>query len=208
MKRAELVGQKFDRLSVLSFHSISDNKVLWNCLCECGNKTIVRSADLIRGHSRQCRDCSNKMPKPGKRIGGQTRFWNYQYFQYKKRSKDRSITFKLSRQEFIDLCTKNCTYCDSEPNENYTLYNTNVKNYVTENSLSDHTYLKDYIVKFNGIDRKDNEKGYEISNSVTCCSNCNIMKMDMKFKEFLEHIEKIFNHSVKDRHNGKILPIK
>lgn len=44
----------------------------------------------------------------------------------------------------------------------------------------------------NGIDRKDNQLGYEILNVVSCCKICNIAKNDMKICEFLSWIEVVF----------------
>lgn len=35
----------------------------------------------------------------------------------------------------------------------------------------------------NGIDRVDSSKGYTVDNCVSCCSRCNIMKMDLNKDE-------------------------
>ena len=53
---------------------------------------------------------------------------------------------------------------------------------------------KMYIVNFNGIDRKNNNKGYIMSNSITCCKNCNSMKSDLSLKNFKRQIKKIHKH--------------
>jgi|SRR5450631_309226 len=47
------VGQRFSRLVVLE-RVESDKKVMWRCLCDCGNESIVDSANLADGHSRSC----------------------------------------------------------------------------------------------------------------------------------------------------------
>lgn len=50
-----LEGQKFGRLTVISRHgSNKHNSRTWNCLCECGNRTIVCSYNLRSGNSYSC----------------------------------------------------------------------------------------------------------------------------------------------------------
>ncbi len=51
-----------------------------------------------------------------------------------------------------------------------------------------------YNFIYNGIDRIDSSKGYIQGNVVTCCRTCNVAKMDMDYKEFINHITKIYNH--------------
>ena len=42
---------------------------------------------------------------------------------------------------------------------------------------------------YNGIDRKDNNKGYSIDNVVSCCSICNRAKHTILFNEFIQWLE-------------------
>lgn len=51
-KRIDLTGHKYGRLTVLSHFSDS----LWNCKCDCGAFTVVRS-DLLRSKKRPTRSC-------------------------------------------------------------------------------------------------------------------------------------------------------
>ncbi len=48
-----------------------------------------------------------------------------------------------------------------------------------------------------GLDRIDNNKGYELSNVVPCCDRCNRMKLTMAVDDFMNHIYKIYKHSKK-----------
>lgn len=50
MKRNDLTGQKFGRLTVLSYVGMSK----WLCRCECGNETIVFATNLTRNHTTSC----------------------------------------------------------------------------------------------------------------------------------------------------------
>lgn len=45
-----------------------------------------------------------------------------------------------------------------------------------------------------GIDRKDNEIGYILSNSVPCCSKCNFMKGKLSNTEFINQVQLIYNN--------------
>jgi len=53
--KKDLVGQKFGRLLVQSYAGKDKrNTKLWNCLCDCGNQTIVRYGSLISGGTQSC----------------------------------------------------------------------------------------------------------------------------------------------------------
>lgn len=53
-KRMDLVGQKFGRLTVVSFAEVRNKNSYWNCICECGNKVQVLGCNLKRGHTKSC----------------------------------------------------------------------------------------------------------------------------------------------------------
>ncbi len=55
MNKSSLQGLKFGRLLVVSEHGRSnDNKVVWNCLCDCGKTANVRSTHLKGGRVKSC----------------------------------------------------------------------------------------------------------------------------------------------------------
>lgn len=54
MKRINLIGNKYGRLTVVSFEGIHNRHTHWNCECECGNKTIVTSCNLVKGNTLSC----------------------------------------------------------------------------------------------------------------------------------------------------------
>jgi len=45
-----------------------------------------------------------------------------------------------------------------------------------------------------GIDRKNNEEGYNLKNCSSCCCVCNRMKLHHSDKFFIAHMTKILNH--------------
>lgn len=57
-KIIDLVGQKFDRLTVVSF-SHSDNGAHWNCVCDCGGNIISKGCHL-RSPARSSCGCLRK----------------------------------------------------------------------------------------------------------------------------------------------------
>ena len=81
----------------------------------------------------------------------------------------------VPEEDFELLTQEDCFYCGRKP----------------ESISRGHEY-GEYI--YNGIDRIDNKKGYNVKNCVTCCSICNRMKMNLEKEEFLLQIKKIYKH--------------
>lgn len=56
-----LIGNRFGKLTVTSKCSSKTNSGLikWNCVCDCGNKTIVIGSNLRRGYTTSC-GCINR----------------------------------------------------------------------------------------------------------------------------------------------------
>lgn len=58
-QRSDHTGKRFGKLTAVKRVGKS-NKIgntttpFWECLCDCGNKTIVRSTNLISGHTTSC----------------------------------------------------------------------------------------------------------------------------------------------------------
>jgi hypothetical protein len=54
-KLVNLQGQKFGRLTVKEWAgSDKHQKILWRCVCECGNERVVPTAHLRSGHTSSC----------------------------------------------------------------------------------------------------------------------------------------------------------
>lgn len=54
--RQDLTGRRYTRLTVTGLSRLrsSSGTILWNCLCDCGNKVRVRSASLNNGNTKSC----------------------------------------------------------------------------------------------------------------------------------------------------------
>lgn len=53
-KIKNLTGHRFERITVLSFCEIRNHAVYWNCICDCGAKTIVKGSNLLSGRTKSC----------------------------------------------------------------------------------------------------------------------------------------------------------
>lgn len=54
-KLIDLTGQRFGRLTVIErAHNTKDGRPKWNCLCDCGNLTVVRGKELRSGGTSSC----------------------------------------------------------------------------------------------------------------------------------------------------------
>jgi len=142
----------------------------WLVRCDCGTISKTNRALLERG-LKGCRKCTMSLPE------GEAAF-NEVYGNYKRHAKEDNRVFSLSKEEAKSLFLNNCIYCGSAPNN------------ISVGKLSNFVY--------NGIDRVDNSVGYIITNCVSCCKLCNLMKHKLSEKEFLEHVVKIVDYRVKN----------
>jgi hypothetical protein len=91
------------------------------------------------------------------------------YSNYKNSAMKRNYLFDLSQEQFDNLIQENCYICGKKSDETHT----------------------------NGVDRFDNDIGYTVENVNSCCGECNFMKNDMDYNDFLEQLKKIFIYSSK-----------
>ncbi len=165
----------FERLRVKDYAgSDKRQRALWNCKCECGNNIIVSGQDLRSKNTRSC-GCLYKF-KTKEDIHNS--IIQSIIKQYRDNAKRKNLIFDLYIEDFKKLIFSNCFYC----NDDKLLNEINKK-------LKNGTYT----LKWNGIDRINNNIGYIKSNVVPSCKICNYMKKDMNLKEFYLHIEKIKN---------------
>lgn len=104
-----------------------------------------------------------KSPQWGHMSSGQKSL----YKRYRRSAKERNKGFTIGLLHFCNLTESNCFYCGTEPKQ------------------------KNGKLLYNGIDRVDNDKGYELGNVITCCGTCNKAKSVMGFKEFSEWIHRL-----------------
>jgi hypothetical protein len=91
----------------------------------------------------------------------------------------RGHLFTLDFESFRNLSQMNCCYCGTAPARDVS--------------------TKHEMLLVNGIDRIDNNIGYDSANVASCCTTCNYMKRALGREEFLAHIERISMHQRRSR---------
>ena len=144
--------------------------------CRCGKEQKHQRSNLVNGHSTKCRTCSGKErgPREDKRVLGIGLAQKDLYYSYKKSAMVRGISFDLDFERFSILTQEDCFYCGEKP--------TNLKK-VRQEWADD--------LKYNGLDRLNNDEGYHSTNVVPCCKYCNYMKRELNYNEFFERVARI-----------------
>ena len=58
MRRLDITGRRFGRLTVLGFsHVLNEQYSMWFVRCDCGTESIVRGTSLTSGNATQCVNC-------------------------------------------------------------------------------------------------------------------------------------------------------
>ena len=153
--------------------------------CECGRIKDVQYNNIRGGHSKCCGFDPCRIPYNKHRRNPETTY-NVIYYTYKKGALKRHLPFELSIDQFKTFLDKNCFYCDEVPSSVYEIRNSQTGRIRAGLPLT-----------YNGIDRMDNNIGYTMDNSVTCCITCNRMKMALGYQDFLNHVEKIYKKMYK-----------
>lgn len=180
IRREDITGQNFTYLTAIKFDDSWKNNRNWIFECKCGNIKSIAKAPVKAGIvvSCGCKKAENfnlhkyqQIKEPGRAIK------NSVFSRYRVGAINRKIEFKLSYDEFMDLILKNCYYCGIEPCTHLT----------KPGAIGE--------ILYNGIDRIDNDKGYELNNCVTCCKICNYAKRDLPISEFKNYIKRIINNN-------------
>lgn len=179
----DLTDQTFGIWYVVKQAPREDNKTRWLCRCTtCQMLVTHRSTALRRGKFEKCDGRHLRRPsapsslrKPdGYAAGTET------YNRYRKVAAARGFSFSLTRDEFTAITTRSCHYCNAPPSQRCSRRHFNG------------------VFIYTGIDRKDSSSGYNAENCLPCCGTCNVMKQDMPYQSFLDHIRRI--HEVSNLH--------
>lgn len=143
----------------------------WLFRCDCGTEVVCVVMTVLVGYPKSCGcilEGTKFRLKPGEAA------FNLLFAIYKSNADKNSREFTLTREEFRELTSKNCYYCDEHPRQT-------VK----------HPRLKGNYLH-NGLDRVDNTVGYISTNVVPCCQFCNKAKLDRPVEEFLTWAKRIY----------------
>ena len=132
---------------------------------------------------KRCKECYEALKATEEKRERTTRDYNKErrlniirYFdEYVRGAVKRNLLFSLTKEQFEEIVTSHCSYCDS--------------------------FNEEGVI---GVDRINSNKGYTLDNVTPCCATCNIMKNDLAKEEFFAKVAKIYKHSIennKDENN-------
>jgi len=168
LKIIDIIGQKFNRLTVIRFDHIKIPRGtrMYLCKCDCGKETFVSSHSLRKGGIKSC-GCAATDFEPI--IASARMVW-------------RDLYWELTFDEFYNLSQQNCFYCGDEPRNLHTLKHCPKR---PQESI-DRSYFY-----YNGLDRVDNNLSHILNNVVPCCAICNKAKKNRTLNEFNDHIDNL-----------------
>lgn len=145
MKRLELIGLRFGRLTVIE-QTGSDRlgQSLWRCNCGCGNQKTIRGTDLKKGHTKSC---------------GCGQFGNHII---------HGDTPQGNHSRLYTIWTGMKQRCNNAKSKGYRFYGSRGRSICSEWMVS-YSAFKNWALKAGyaenlTIDRIDNEKGYSPEN--------------------------------------------
>ena len=96
--------------------------------------------------------------------------WHSQYKYNTDNNNKKEYEFNIPKEIFYKMRDNtNCYICNKEPSNTHK----------------------------NGIDRINNDFGYEKANIMSCCGMCNLMKKDLSLKDFLKYCNDIYKYQKK-----------
>ena len=177
LKNNRYIGMKFGTITIIRQYNTSSpcgSKIVKvDYKCDCGYVGLNKRFGRVK-RQKMCLQCKKKnkfkiLPD------GETSF-NALYSSYAKSAKNRSLVFKLTKENFRELTKQKCFYCGTIP----------VTTIRPKSVGGGYTY--------NGIDRKNSNGGYTVENSVSCCKICNYAKLKLSVEDFLNHVKKIYEY--------------
>lgn len=175
----DLTGQKFGRLTAIEIVRTRNSKgrsiVRWKCECDCGNTKIISAKLLKTGSALSCGCLNKEMIIEAHRLADGEAAKNSVFSSYRISARSRGLSFSIPKEIFFELIKKDCFYCGKEPSN----LNRSIGGY------GDCVY--------NGLDRINNNEGYEVDNVVPCCIQCNRSKSTLTQEEFITWVTNIYN---------------
>lgn len=171
------LNEKYGKLLIVkqldSYKSYSGNKMSsrkkFLAVCDCGNTRIVDNK-LSTLKEKACVKCVMlTRPQSLKQENSYIRPYNL----FLNSCIKRKINNELTLNNYTNIINNSCFYCGASPE---------IKKWDRCKFIG------------NGIDRFDNTKGYTIDNCVSCCTFCNVAKLDNSIDYFLNKIINIYDH--------------
>jgi hypothetical protein len=195
MKKKNLVGQKFGKLTVISEKIIDvrkDTRAYWECECECKNIIVVSTNHLTTGNTKSCGCLKTEaiiinqklslsiITKYKPHITSARKIWR----QYCYQDNRCDLTF----DQWFQISQKNCFYCGIGPSNKYNVF------LKKKGASQEAKNNGDFI--YNGLDRIDSTLSHTVDNVVPCCWICNRAKNTRTTEEFFQYINNLNANNV------------
>lgn len=191
-KKAALAGQRFGRWHVVERDRSASSR--WWCVCDCGTRRSVKTANLTSGQSNSCGCLHLEKIRTARKERGHAGFVLL-FLQYQKGAAAREKEWRLSEVQFRALTEGACHYCGMPPSQVRT----------PNNRLDQNREWSSYT--YSGLDRVDNSLGYVPGNCVPCCETCNRAKLEMSVCAFYAWLQRVGAHRPWEKlleHNGSL----
>jgi hypothetical protein len=145
----DIIGKKYNYLTVISRHGTKFKDIYYNCLCDCGTYKIIRGFSVKSGETKSCgcyfrKIASKNMKKNRKSL-------NFKHGKYKKVEYQSWLNMKArckGKTKKNNYLKRGITVCDEWINSFEQFYKD----------------MGDRPSKYHSIDRIDNDKGYSKEN--------------------------------------------
>ena len=192
--KLSVVGKVFNSWEIVSFAYIKNYTPHYNCKClECNEIHVVNYQNLKQQKTRMCQTCMIKKIHKGKKYSETTK--QKMRGPCNKECNQELLAIDSSRKEGQRGLRINSTINSMKQKAVHRGKSWNITNLEAAKLIIQPChYCGEKPFDYNGLDRVDNSKGYEIDNVVPCCRYCNSFKLDRTVEEFKAHIIKIYNH--------------
>lgn len=182
LNKNDLIGQKFNNLTVIKQIGINKNQraTIWLCKCDCGNNINVITSKLKNNHTKSC-GCL-KIYSNHKKNTGHKNISGTFYGMLKKSARLRNLEFNLSKEQLQELLEKQNFKC-AFTGLNITISDINPR----DKSI----YWKNTTAS---VDRIDSNKGYTIDNIQFVHKDINYLKKDFTDEEFINYCNLVSNY--------------
>ena len=166
-QRANKIGTTMWNLTAVEY--LGGRRGYYKFACACGGEAVAPWGKVKCGDVKSC-GCWRK----GRPVSADP-FVPHRavYHRYRLSARHRDLVFDLTEQELYGIIVQPCSYCGLPPS--------------TDVKLSAHPDFR-----YTGIDRVDNDKGYEKDNVVPCCETCNTSKRTMPLEQWKDWIARVY----------------
>jgi 5-methylcytosine-specific restriction endonuclease McrA len=186
MKKLDITGEKYNRLTAISFNE-KTNK--WLCKCDCGTIKEIKLDKLRGGKTKSC-GCLNNEARIAKAHKLYSACIKYEpHIASAVKTWRRRYSDGLSFEDFMYISQMNCFYCGKSP--------ANIANSHKHDKKAAKQTVANGNFIYNGLDRMDSAKNHNINNVVPCCWRCNSAKSNKSLDEFMQWAQKVNNYICK-----------